>query len=68
MKQHFFALLSFALGTGMLFAGEPEPVFSNDVVQAVKDVVVVLQKHGLPFDARKACNAAIDAVTQVADP
>ena len=68
MKQHFFALLSFALGTGMLFAGEPGPVFSNDVVQAVKDVVVVLQKHGLPFDARKACNAAIDAVIQVADP
>lgn len=68
MKQHFFALLSFALGTGMLFAGEPGPVFSNDVVQAVKDVVVVLQKHGLPFDARKACDAAIDAVIQVADP
>ena len=68
MKQHFFALLSFALGTGMLFAGEPEPVFSNDVVQAVKDVVIVLQKHGLPFDARKACDAAVDAVIQVADP
>ncbi len=68
MKQHFFALLSFALGTGMLFAGEPGPVFSNDVVQAVKDVVVVLQKHGLPFDARKACDAAVDAVIQVADP
>jgi len=68
MKKQFCALLSFVLGTGMLFAGEPDPVFSNDVVQAVKDVVVVLQKHGLPFDARKACDAAVDAVIQVADP
>ncbi len=46
-----------------------EPVApSNDVVGAVKDVVTVLQKYGLPFDSREACDAAVDAVIQVADP
>ena len=41
---------------------------SNDVVQAVKEVVNVLQKYGLPFDAREARDAAVDAVIQAADP
>jgi carboxyl-terminal processing protease len=44
------------------------PASSNDVVQAVKEVVNVLQKYGLPFDAREACAAAVGAVIQAADP
>jgi carboxyl-terminal processing protease len=68
MKKLFCVFLSLILCAGTLFAQEAASSPSNDVVQAVKDVVSVLQKYGLPFDAREACDAAVDAVIQVADP
>ena len=56
------------LCAGSLPAQETGLAPSNAVVEAVKQVVTVLQKYGLPFDAREACDAAVDAVIQVADP
>ena len=58
----------FLLATTVCLAQPEVNAPSNDVVQAVKDLVSVLQKYGLPFDARAACDAAVDAVIQVADP
>ena len=68
MKKLFCVFSTLILCAGSLPAQEAAPAPSNDVVQAVKEVVVVLQKYGLPFEAREARDAAVDAVIQVADP
>ena len=68
MKKFFCVFSTLIICAGSLFAQEPAPATSNDVVQAVKEVVNVLQKYGLPFDARAARDAVVDAVIQAADP
>lgn len=69
MKKLFCVYLILVICTVPLRAQQPaETTSSNDVVQAVKEVVNVLQKYGLPFDAHKARDAAVDAVIRVADP
>lgn len=67
MKFRVSAVL-YLLAAAVCLAQPESGAPSNDVVGAVKDVVTVLQKYGLPFDSREACNAAVDAVIQVADP
>ena len=68
MKKFFCVFSTLIICVGPLIAQEPAPASSNDVVQAVKEVVNVLQKYGLPFDARAARDAAVDAVIRAADP
>ena len=68
MKKFFCVFSTLILCVGPLFAQEPAPASSNDVVQAVKEVVNVLQKYGLPFDARVTRSAVVDAVIRAADP
>jgi carboxyl-terminal processing protease len=68
MKKLFCVFSTLIVCVGPLFAQEPAPASSNDVVQAVKEVVNVLQKYGLPFDAREARDAAMNAVIRAADP
>ena len=68
MKKLFCAVLTLMVCGESLFASELAVGPSNDVVQAVKEVVNVLQKYGLSFDARKARDAAVDAMIRAADP
>lgn len=68
MKKLFCVLSALILCAGSIPAQEVVSAPSNNVVKAVQEVVAVLQKDGLPFDAREASDAAVDAVIQVADP
>ena len=68
MKKRIGALSVLILCAGWVHAQEAVSIPSNSVVQAVQEVVAVLQKYGLPFDAREASDAAVDAIIQVADP
>jgi carboxyl-terminal processing protease len=68
MKRLLGIGLTLILFIGPLFAQEPASVSSDDLVQVVNEVVRLFQKYGLPFDARKTRDAAVDAMIRAADP